>query len=442
MQVADQAVVVMKLLKDSGAKDLACLVYEEATTNNGMIDYYETKSQPITKVMVWQAYKKVRANNGGSGVDQMNWSYLEANKKTELYKLWNRLTSGTYFPLPVRQSEITKKTGGTRMLGIPTLLDRIAQEVARVHLEKILEPIFHSSSFGYRPNRSCHDAVAQASSNGFDYNFAIDLDIKGFFDTIDHTLMLKAVKHYCSAKWIMLYVERWLKAGIIQRDGNLQRTELGTPQGGVISPLLSNLFLHVVFDTWMVKEHPTNPFERYADDIVVHCKSEHQATFILNKIRQRMYDCKLSLNLTKTKIIHLKGDAFKSYSRCLDFLGFSIRAKMTEFKGKKYLVPCTFVSTQSKSNILAKFRDLQIHKKRISLEAMAKQLSPMIRGIMNYFHKFSKWRMSYVWHQLNMRLLKWVKWEKGLYKKASLKWMQAKYKKYPRLFPHWELVHP
>jgi len=208
-----------------------------------MTDYFETKSQPITKVMVWQAYKKVKANNGGAGVDQMDWSYLEAHKKTELYKLWNRLTSGTYFPQSLRQTEIAKKMGGTRLLGIPTLLDRIAQEVARVHLEKILEPIFHSSSFGYRPKRSCHDAVAQANYNSFNYNFVIDLDIKGFFDTIDHTLMLKAVNHYCNAKWILLYVERWLKAGVLKRDGNLQRTEFGTPQGGGNKPLVVELVL-------------------------------------------------------------------------------------------------------------------------------------------------------------------------------------------------------
>jgi RNA-directed DNA polymerase len=442
MQVADQGVVVMKLLKDSGAKDLACLVYEEETTSNGMIDYYETKSQPITKVMVWQAYKKVKANNGGAGVDQMDWSYLEANKKTELYKLWNRLTSGTYFPMPVRQVEITKKTGGIRTLGIPTLLDRIAQEVARVHLEKILEPIFHSSSFGYRPNRSCHDAVAQANYNCFNYNFAIDIDIKGFFDTIDHTLMLKAVKHYCDAKWILLYVERWLKAGIVQRDGNLQRTELGTPQGGVISPLLSNLFLHVVFDKWMEEYHHQKPFERYADDIVVHCSTERQAIHVLRVIRERMEACKLSLHPTKTKIVNIRAKTSKIYPRSFDFLGFTIRLAMVTFKGKACLVPRIFVSMQSKSSMLKKFKELQIHKKRKSLAEVAKELRPIINGLMNYYHKWYKRTMFYVWNQLNARLLKWVKWEKGLYKYASRYWLRAQYKKYPRLFPHWELVHP
>ena len=221
-----------------------------------MIDYYETKSQPITKVMVWQAFKEVRANKGSAGIDKMSWEYLEENKTTEIYKLWNRLTSGSYYPNAVKQVAIPKKDGGVRKLGIPTILDRIAQQVVKRHLERIVEPQFHESSFGYRPNRNCHQAVRQANVNSFSHDFAIDLDIKGFFDNIDHELLMKALAHYCKDKWVIMYVERWLKSGVVQQDGSFAPTLSGKPQGGVISPLLANLFLHVVFDKWMEKQHP------------------------------------------------------------------------------------------------------------------------------------------------------------------------------------------
>jgi len=206
-----------------------------------MIDYYETKSQPVTRVMVWEAYRKVRSNKGSSGVDGMTWAELESDLSGQLYKLWNRLSSGSYIPSPVKQVEIAKKSGGVRKLGIPTLLDRIAQQVVRHHLEKQLEPMFHDSSFGYRPNRSAHDAVARSQRNCFNHDFALDLDIQGYFDSIDHDLMIRALKHYCKDKWVILYVKRWLQADVMK--GNVRELRLkGTPQGGVISPLLSNLF--------------------------------------------------------------------------------------------------------------------------------------------------------------------------------------------------------
>jgi group II intron reverse transcriptase/maturase len=231
-----------------------------------MIDYEETKSQPISRKMVWRAYWNVRANKGSEGIDGMDWAYLDKHRNTELYKLWNRLTSGSYFPPSVKRVAIPKKGGGERHLGIPTILDRIAQEVVRIHLERQLEPLFHNSSFGYRPGRNCHQAVEQALNQSCNHGFAIDLDIKGFFDNIDHELLMKAVRHYCSDKWVSMYVERWLKAGIFQKDGTITPTLQGTPQGGVISPLLANLFLHVAFDKWMEQNHPAIPFERYADD--------------------------------------------------------------------------------------------------------------------------------------------------------------------------------
>jgi group II intron reverse transcriptase/maturase len=321
-----------------------------------MIDYYETKSLPITKRMVLEAYKKVKANKGSSGVDGMTWELLDSNLGRHLYKLWNRLSSGTYFPMPVKQVVIRKKSGGTRSLGIPTLLDRIAQQVVKHHLEMQLEPLFHDSSFGYRPGRSAHDAVARSQRNCFNHDFALDLDIQGYFDNIDHDLMMKALRHYCKDKWVHLYAERWLKADVMKGLERHSRLK-GTPQGGVISPLLSNLFLHVVFDKWMDKFHPEKPFERYADDIIVHCKTEKQAQFVLRSIRQRMQVCGLKLHPDKTRIVNLRGKSEKRYPRKYDFLGFSIQPVMRKVNNRLMLLPGTFVSQSSKKAIRTKFNE-------------------------------------------------------------------------------------
>jgi RNA-directed DNA polymerase len=407
-----------------------------------MIDYYEIKSQPITRVMVYQAYKKVRANKGCGGVDNMTWEELENNPNAQLYKLWNRLTSGSYFPKPVKEVTIPKKQGGERKLGIPTLLDRIAQQVVKNHLEPIVESRFHPSSFGYRPSRNCHQAILQSERNTFTHDFVIDLDIKGFFDTINHELLMKAIKFYCKDKWILLYVERWLKSGIVQQDGNHLDRLTGTPQGGVISPLLANIFMHVCFDKWMEKNHPEKPFERYADDVVVHCKTEKQALFVLSQIRKRLDACKLALHPTKTKIVNLRGISIQKYPKSFDFLGFTIRPHWCKINGRMLLVPSIFISTKSKSSILEKFKLLKIHKGRKSLKAIAKELRPIIQGVINYYCKFSIGHTRYLWNQLNVRLLKWVKWEKGLYKMSSVRWLREKYKEMPGLFPHWKLVHP
>lgn len=407
-----------------------------------MIDYYETKSQPITRVMVWQAYRKVKANHGSAGIDRMDWIYLDSHLKPELYKLWNRLTSGSYFPLPVKQVSIAKKDGGVRQLGIPTILDRIAQQVIRDHLEKIVEPQFHNSSYGYRPRRSCHEAVSAAQRNTFNHDFAIDLDIKGFFDTIDHDMLLQAVGHYCSDQFVLMYVKRWLQSGIVQKDKTFIHSTTGTPQGGVISPLLANIFLHVVFDKWMEKMHPEKPFERYADDIVVHCKTEKQAQFMLREITKRMTACKLRLHPDKTQIVNVRGQSEKMYPKGYDFLGFTIRPSMQKFKEKLKVVPSTFVSMKSRKSILQKFKSMEIHKRRKPLEVIANEINPVIRGIINYYHEFGNQQMRYVWNQLNRRLLKWVKWEKGLYKMAAVRWLRQQYKSNPKLFAHWELVHP
>jgi len=353
-----------------------------------MIDYYETKSQPITRVMVWEAYWKVKKNKGGMGIDGMGWKELDKNWDKELYKLWNRLSSGSYFPPPVKEVEINKKDGGKRKLGIPTILDRIAQEVVRAHLDKFVEPEFHRSSYGYRKGRSQHQAVREATRQALQYKWAIDIDIKGYFDTIDHKLLLQAVRHYCKDRWVLMNVGRWLTAGMLQKDGTTIDRLTGTPQGGVISPLLSNIFLHVAFDAWMDKHHHEKPFERYADDIVVHCMSERQVRYVKSSIQRRSKDCKLSLHPDKTKIVNFRGESEKNYPRSLDFLGFTIKLQMVHTKiGIKLMTTCV-IRTKSKSCVLKKFRAMKIHKMRTGIEKVSVKLTPVIRGIINYYCKF------------------------------------------------------
>lgn len=391
--------------------------------------------------MVWQAYQKVRSNQGSFGVDRMDWITLDRNLKSHLYKLWNRLSSGSYFPAPVREVAIKKKSGGVRKLGIPTLLDRIAQEVVKTHLERIVEPQFHGSSFGYRPKKNCHQAVEKATQNAFTHSWALDLDIQSFFDTIDHGLLLKAVKHYCEDKWVLMYVQRWLDAGVVQQDGCYVDRVSGTPQGGVISPLLANIFLHVAFDKWMDQHHGGKPFERYADDIVVHCKTERQAKYLLKEISQRFTDCKLTVHAGKTRIVNIRGSSEKKYQKGFDFLGFTIEPHYTKVKGgERRILPRCVISKKSVRSVLDKFKKL--HKRRVSVELLAKELNPVIRGVMNYYCKFWSSHTYMLWNQLNKRLQKWVRWEKGLYTFASIKWLQLKYRYRPDLFAHWKLVRP
>ena len=405
-----------------------------------MTDYYETKSQPITRVMVWQAYKKVKQNKGGSGVDGMTWAELDNNLSQHLYKLWNRLSSGSYIPDPVKAVLIPKKDGGVRPLGIPTLLDRIAQQVVKHHLEMQLEPLFHDSSYGYRPNRSAHDAVAQSQRNCFNHDFAIDLDIKGYFDTIDHDLMMQALRHYCKDKWVHLYVERWLKADVLQ-EMNLRKRTTGTPQGGVISPLLANLYLHFTLDKWFDKNHPDVRFVRYADDVVVHCKSERQAKYILTQIKSRLGEVKLSIKDSKTKIAYCKDYRRKADHEhvTFDFLGFSFKPSKMMMKDNRILLG--FLGDISKGNekkIMEEFRSNKTLKHTgLEIQDIAINLNSKLIGWINYYGLFTKRGLRKCMYQLATRIKKWIR------KKYRLGTKEAdhKYKMYrkemPNLFYHW-----
>mgnify|MGYP002626432844 FL=1 len=265
-----------------------------------------SKQYSIDKWVVYRAFQSVKRSKGSAGIDGVSLAEYEENLKDNLYKLWNRMSSGSYFPKPVMAVEIPKKAGGTRVLGIPTVEDRVAQMTAVMYIAPRIEPIFHEDSYGYRPNKSALDAVGKARERCWKYDFVIDLDIKGLFDNIDHELLMKAVEKHVTEPWIKLYIVRWLKTPFADKNGVERPREAGTPQGGVISPLLANLFMHYAFDEWLRRNYPYCLFERYADDTVIHCKSEAQAKFILDKVRARMEQCKLQLHPEKTKIVYCK----------------------------------------------------------------------------------------------------------------------------------------
>jgi len=300
----------------------------------------EAKPYTISKQVVWEAYQKVKANQGAAGVDGQSIEAFETDLKNNLYKIWNRMSSGSYFPPPVRLVEIPKASGGLRPLGIPTVADRVAQMVVKMHLEPLVEPCFHDDSYGYRPGRSALDAVATARQRCWRSDWVIDLDIKGFFDNLDHDLVMKAVRHHDKTPWVLLYIERWLKAPVQRQDGSQQERTKGSPQGAVVSPLLANLFLHHAFDDWMRRNHPSIQFERYADDVIVHAKSKAQAEQLLEAIRARLAECGLELHPEKTKFVYCQDSDRKGQHEHIkfDFLGYTFRPRRAKnYRGKPFV---------------------------------------------------------------------------------------------------------
>lgn len=408
-----------------------------------MIDYYETKTHPITKRMVLDAYKHVRDNRGSAGVDGQSINNYAENLSKNMYKLWNRMTSGSYMPSLVKEVLIPKKSGGYRGLGIPTVEDRIAQQVVKSYLEPKIDATFHSSSFGYRRGRSAHDALAQAHRWCKHLSWVIDMDIKGFFDNIDHDLMMKAVRHYTTEKWVLLYIERWLKAGVLKESGIVSR-EKGTPQGGVISPLLSNIFLHFAFDKWMEIHYPYIKFERYCDDIIVHCASLNQAEFLKSKISQRLQQCKLELSLEKTQIVYCPNKKHPSgyKNRSFNFLGYTFRPRWINNPngGELVFTPC--MSNVSKRSVKDSVRDMRFKRKQIPIQRMAALLNPKIQGWVNYYCRWNKWTTTGLWWWLNNRLVRWVMKTRLFSLKRAVRWLKGVYKTQPGLFAHWQLLKP
>ncbi len=404
-----------------------------------------TKSFTISKRMVHNSYLKVIAKDGSAGIDKQSIEMFNESLSDNLYKIWNRMTSGSYFPPPVKTVLIDKKQGGKRPLGIPTVSDRIAQGVVKDYLEPSMEAVFHSSSFGYRPGRSAHHALAQCKENCNKYAWVLDVDIKGFFDNISHGIMMELLKKHTQEKWVLLYVERWLKAGVEQEDGSIAARTKGTPQGGVASPLLANIYLHHAFDKWMDEVNPKNPFERYADDIVIHCNSKEEAERLLAQLANRMQEYELTLHSEKTKIVYCKNyrRTEKHDNESFTFLSYSFapRNVKSSFNGKMVLVYSVSISQMAKVHIRKRIREILYHRRSVqTLEWTAEKLNPKIRGWVNYYTKFSRDKALRVFLYLNELIRKWIS---NTYKIRSIGKVYEKYrailKASPDLFYHWKL---
>lgn len=401
----------------------------------------------IPKQLVWEAYERVKANKGAEGIDGQTIESFEENLKDNLYKLWNRMSSGCYFPPAVRIVEIPKSDGNTRKLGIPTVSDRIAQMVAKLLLEPKIDYQFHTDSYGYRPKKSAHDAIAQVRQRCWKFNWVLDLDIKGFFDNLDHELVMRAVRKHTDCKWLLLYIERWLKAPAQQEDKTIIKRDKGTPQGGVISPLLANLFLHYAFDKWMGKYFPHNPFARYADDCIAHARTKAEAEILKNAIEKRLVECGLELHPEKTKIVYCKDDDRKGYyeHETFDFLGFTFRARRSKNRYGKFFVNFSpAVSNKAAKAMRQKMRNWRLHRRSDkNIDDLGRMFYPMISGWINYYGKFYKSALYPTFEHLN-RLLVW--WAMKKYKKLkghqrnATHWMGEIAKREPHWFPHWKLL--
>ncbi len=406
------------------------------------------KSFDIEKRVVWEAWKQVKANQGAPGVDEESVAEFERNLEGNLYVIWNRLSSGTYMPPPVKAVQIPKRDGrGSRTLGVPTVADRVAQTVAKLYLEPKVEPHFHPDSYGYRPNRSALDAVGTCRERSWRYDWVLDLDLKSFFDSVDHKLILKAVAAHTKERWVLLYVERWLKAPLDNGDGNLEARDRGTPQGSAISPVLANLYLHYAFDSWMAREFPAVPFERYADDVVAHCKSERQARSVLGEIKQRMAACHLELNTDKTRIVYCKDSSRTgSYEHeRFDFLGYTFRHRPAKNRrGKLFRSFLPAVSDEAAKAIRRTIRRWRIHFwSGTSLTDIARTVNLTVRGWINYYGRFypSELRRS-LWH-IDEYLMRWaVRRFKRLKGRRAKGWqlLADVFTREPELFVHWRLV--
>ena len=414
-----------------------------------MIELFETKSTtvPITKQMVKKAYVKVKSNQGSAGVDKESLESFQADLLKNLYKLWNRLSSGSYFPKPVREVTIPKANGSKRTLGIPTVSDRIAQEVIKAYIEPRLEATFHKNSYGYRPLKSAHQAVEAVREHVRQYAWVLDIDIKNFFDEVSHELLLNALDCHVEEKWVKMYINRWLECSSHRQDGTLQpRAGKGTPQGGVISPLLSNLYLHYVLDKWLSQQYPQLSFVRYADDIVIHCNNEIEANQLLDAIRKRLEECKLRLNEEKTKIVYCQDyrNEKKNYKKKFDFLGFTFQPYSRGNKaGREYWWYDCAISQSAQSRIVTGWKKLNLHRQSsLTIQEIATMINLQMRGIISYYGKYKKWTLQKLIWQFHFRLAKWVlnkyKGLNGNYSKAY-QWIKSIKLSYPTMFYHWTL---
>jgi RNA-directed DNA polymerase len=406
------------------------------------------KPFPISKQEVWKAYLQVKSNGGAAGVDAESIEAFEQDLKGNLYRLWNRMASGTYFPPPVREVVIPKREGGERKLGIPTVTDRIAQTVVKQFLEPKVEPSFHDDSYGYRPGKSAVDAVGRARERCWQYDWVVDLDIRAFFDTLDHDLVKRAVRKYTDCRWVLLYVERWLTAPIQREDGTLTARPTGTPQGGVVSPLLANIFLHLAFDIWMKQTFPQMPFERYADDILVHCRTREQAERVRQAVQERLARCKLEVHPNKTQIVYCQDSNRRaSYPETsFDFLSFTFHPRRARDRRGAYFVSFSpAVSRAAAKRIRQEMRRSWRLPRRTdkALPDLAHMFNPVIRGWIGYFGRYHKSALYPVFQHLNLTLSWWAmrkyKRFKGHRRRAE-HWLGRIARRQPTLFAHWQLL--
>lgn len=400
----------------------------------------------ISKQLVWKAYQQVKANRGSPGIDDETLAEFENNLKNNLYRIWNRMSSGTYFPPAVKGVLIPKKSGGNRLLGIPTVSDRVAQTVVKIVLETILDPVFDKNSFGYRPNKSAHDAIAVTRSRCWEYDWVVEFDIKCLFDNINHDLLMKALRHHCKCDWVLLYVERWIKTPLQHTDGTIVVREKGTPQGGVVSPILANLFLHYAFDAWVKRRLPNVPFCRYADDGLLHCRSKRQAEYVLKAIEERFRACGLEVHPDKSGIIYCKDknrkEGFERIS--FDFLGFTFRPRRC-VNGQGVVHPnfLPAISQSSRKAIYQEIRSWHIQlMNEKSLTDLAMMFDSKIRGWLNYYGKFYKSATYAIGKHINWYLIQWVRRKhKGLarHKRRARQHLARMASKNSHLFTHWKL---
>jgi len=407
----------------------------------------QDKPFQIDKMVVWEAFQRVKANKGGAGVDEQSIAEFEQDLQDNLYRVWNRLSSGSYFPPPVKAVEIPKAGGkGVRVLGVPTVADRIAQTVVRMYLEPKVEPAFHPDSYGYRPGKSALDAVGTCRQRCWRADWVIDMDIRAFFDTVPHDLVLKAVAHHTDQRWILLYVQRWLQAPLQQPDGTLVGRDRGTPQGSAISPLLANLFMHYAFDTWMVREFPAVQFERYCDDVVVHCRSEFQAHRVRNAIAARLAQVGLELHPDKTRVVYCKDADRRDVHEVTSFtfLGYEFRPRLAKSKiGKHFVSFLPAVSTDAMKAMGREIRSWHLARRSDkSLDDLARMFNNIVQGWINYYGRFYKSKLLYFLRRLNQHLMRWARQKyKRLRRRErrAMAWLAEIARRSPRLFAHWRL---
>jgi group II intron reverse transcriptase/maturase len=396
----------------------------------------------IPKMLVWKSYHEVRKNKGAPGCDGQTIAEFDKKQDKNLYKIWNRLRSGTYFPPPVFEKRIPKGNGSDRILGIPTVSDRIAQGAVKIFLEEQLDPIFHSDSYGYRPNKSAHQALQKCEVRCWSHNWVLEVDIKAFFDNVSHELIIKALEHHRMPNWVILYCKRWIKAPMVNSSNILKERDIGTPQGGVISPLLANLFLHYAFDMWMIRNNKGISFERYADDIVCHCHKMIDAVRLKERIKTRLQEVGLKINEQKSNIVYIDTFERTNVKTCFTFLGYDFKVRTVKnFKGELYRKCMPGASKKAMHKITQTIKNWRIHRATESLEKLSQRYNAILRGWIEYYGKFWYRNFSYhLWSTFQSRLVKWMKSKYRISTRKAEHKLALMKKKNPKLFAHWYLL--